>query len=149
MENDARYLAAFESYKAGRLDVAERCCRQLLEAEPNHADALHLLGLIAYARGGKDESAALIGRAIDEDRLRPTFHNSLGNVFKEQGKLHEAAECYRRALAIAPATAPVLVNLGNVLHLQGMLAEAIVSYQKAIEAAPPPRKRPFQSWKCV
>src|SRR5436305_13441608 len=102
------FPVAFEHYKVGRLDAAEQSCRQVLAAEPNHADALHLLGLVAYARGRHEDAASLITRAIQADGSRPTFHNNLGNVLKEQGKLNEAVECYRHSLQLSPAPAAIL-----------------------------------------
>jgi thioredoxin-like negative regulator of GroEL len=36
---------ALQHHQAGRLQSAEQIYRQILEIEPNHADAVHLLGL--------------------------------------------------------------------------------------------------------
>src|SRR5581483_2485845 len=38
---------AIQHHQAGRLDVAEEICREVLAAVPDHVDALHLLGVIA------------------------------------------------------------------------------------------------------
>ena len=38
-------------HQAGQLSKAEACYRQVLKADPNHADAVHLLGVIALQWG--------------------------------------------------------------------------------------------------
>ncbi len=40
--------AALEHHRAGRLAEAEGCCRRVLAVHPEHADALYMLGVIAY-----------------------------------------------------------------------------------------------------
>ena len=65
------------------------------------------------------------------ERESPAFHNNLGNVFKEQGKLDEAAACFRRALELNPDFVGAHSNLGNVLEEQGRLDEAVACYRRA------------------
>ena len=42
------FALGLEHHQAGRLWDAEECYRQILAAEPHHADALHHLGIIAH-----------------------------------------------------------------------------------------------------
>jgi Flp pilus assembly protein TadD len=42
---------AIQHHQAGRLQAAEQIYRQILALQPNHADAWHLLGLIARQAG--------------------------------------------------------------------------------------------------
>ena len=42
---------ALEHHQAGRLPQAEAIYRQILQTAPNHPDALHYLGAIAYHQG--------------------------------------------------------------------------------------------------
>jgi protein O-GlcNAc transferase len=44
-----------------------------------------------------------------------------GNAFQAQGKLDEAIDCYRRALAHKGDFADAHTNLGTALHRQGKL----------------------------
>jgi len=43
-----RLEAGIKHQQAGRLADAEECYRHVLAAQPDNADALHLLGVIAY-----------------------------------------------------------------------------------------------------
>ena len=59
-----------------------------------------------------------------------------GNVHFGNGKLEEAAEYYRRAIALNPRYAEACNNLGFVLQAQGNLDEAVALYRKAVEFDP-------------
>ena len=50
-------------HKAGELAEAEGCYRQVLATQPDHADALQLIGAIAYQTGRYDAAAEWIGKA--------------------------------------------------------------------------------------
>jgi tetratricopeptide (TPR) repeat protein len=63
---------AIQHHQAGRLEAAERIYRQILAAEPNQADAWHLLGVMAHQSGKDEMDAAVAGfrRALE---LNPDF----------------------------------------------------------------------------
>ena len=52
------------------------------------------------------------------------------------GRLPEAADLFRRAIAADPAEATFYNDLGDVLHTQGKLDEAIPYYRRAVELHP-------------
>ena len=127
--------AATEHHQAGRLPQAAAIYQQILQAAPDHPDALHLLGVI-YHQAGKNEAAVeLISKAIGVNPTGP-MHCSLGNVLKDQGKLDEAVDTYRKALAFKPDYAEAHYNLGTALQAQGRLDEAVQSYYKALSFKP-------------
>ena len=59
-----------------------------------------------------------------------------GNAHLSGGQLEDAAECYRRAIALNPHYAEAYSNLGYVFEAQGNLNEAVALYRKAIEFNP-------------
>jgi tetratricopeptide (TPR) repeat protein len=63
-------------------------------------------------------------------------HNNLGNALKAQGDLEGAVECYRRAIAAAPNSAPAYYNLGNALQAKRDREGAIACFRRAIAADP-------------
>ena len=61
-------------HRVGRLDEAEAMYRRILETKPGDADALHLLGVVAYQRNRYDEKTEdLINRAIVFANSTPTI----------------------------------------------------------------------------
>ena len=98
----AALAIAFQHHQAGRLAEAEQIYRQILAAEPNHADALHLLGVIAHQMGRHEVAVEYIGRAIGLKADAAAYHNSLGEARRALRRLPEALACYRRALELEP-----------------------------------------------
>lgn len=124
---------AMSLHQTGRLAEAEALYRQMLAVQPNHADALNLLGLIAKDTGRIQEAERLIREAIAVSPVTAAFHNNLGTVLKNQGRLGEAVASHRQALAIKPDYGIAHNNLGNALRDMGSPNEAIMAYRRAIE----------------
>lgn len=127
---------ALRLHKRGRLSEAEQAYRQILNANPRHADCLHLLGMIAFEWGNLERAAELIGEAISIHPNSASYHSNLANVLQAQGEHQAAVAEYRVALAINPDLPEIHVNLGNVLQAQGALDDAVLSYQRALELDP-------------
>src|ERR1700679_1902312 len=89
---------ALEHHQAGRFTQAQALYRQILQAERNHADALHFLGVIAEQTGEPEGGTALMKRAISLNPSNPSYYSNLGHALKKQGKLDEAAGSFRKAL---------------------------------------------------
>ncbi|MBI2290356.1 MAG: tetratricopeptide repeat protein [Betaproteobacteria bacterium] len=122
---------AREHHQAGRLLQAEAIYRQILQAAPNHPDALHLLGVIAHQTGKNELAVELISKAISVNPSSSMYCN-LGFALNDQGKLDAAVESYRKALSIKPDFAEAHSNLGIALQQQGKLDAAVESYRKAL-----------------
>jgi 2-polyprenyl-3-methyl-5-hydroxy-6-metoxy-1,4-benzoquinol methylase/Flp pilus assembly protein TadD len=127
--------AALEHHRAGRLSQAKAIYQQILQARPDHADALHYLGALLLGEGDAEAAAELIGKAAHIHPSRAMYYN-LGNALKALGRLREAAEYYRKAIALKPDYAEAHVNLGNTLQAEGRLDEAIGHYRRALHANP-------------
>jgi predicted O-linked N-acetylglucosamine transferase (SPINDLY family) len=127
---------AIQHHQAGRLQAAEHIYRQILQVEPNYADAIHLLGVIAHQAGKHEVAVEYIGRAIGLKGNVAAFHNNLGEVYLALGRIPEAVASYRRALDLKPDEAEGHYNLGNALKDQGKLDEAVTCYRRALELKP-------------
>ena len=123
-------------HRAGRLSDAERIYRQILDAHPNDADALHLLGLAAYQAGRHERAVELIRCAIRNQPKNAQFLNNLGAVYLALAKPRKAVRCFYQALEIDPKSADAHYNLANALAEQGRPDEAIARYERALEIDP-------------
>src|SRR5476649_2278880 len=56
---------AKNSHGRGALDDAERGYRDVLKIEPDHPEALHMLGLLHFQNGRMDDADALMRRSIE------------------------------------------------------------------------------------
>jgi protein O-GlcNAc transferase len=93
----ARGLAHHQS---DDLAQAEACYREVLRVEPDHPEALHLLGVIAQQNGDYVQSEHLIRSAISHNPRSADYHNNLGNTYRLQGDLPRAISSYRQAIAL-------------------------------------------------
>lgn len=127
---------AIAHHHAARLAEAEAIYRQILAAEPNHLDALHLLGVVAIQRGRAQEAIDLISQSLAG---RPENHNALnhlGEAYRAMDRLDEASTCFERALHLKQDFFQAYNNLGNVCQAQGKLDQAIALYQKSLAINP-------------
>ncbi|NQU57367.1 MAG: tetratricopeptide repeat protein [Rhodospirillales bacterium] len=123
-------------HTAGRLAQAEKIYQQILQADPDQPDALHLLGLVAHQMGKYDSAVELISKAITHRPDHAEAHNNLGNALQALGQLGEAESCYQKAIAIKPDYAQAHNNLGMALQKQGKPDQAVASYHKALAITP-------------
>jgi len=127
---------AVEYHRAGQLQEAEAIYRKILESQPNHADALHLLGGIAHQIGKHDAAVNLIRQAIRNAPDNPLYYSNLAAVFKAQGKSEEVISCCSKAIELDPNHAEAYNNMGSAFLEQGKSAEAIACFRKAVESDP-------------
>ena len=127
---------AAEHHKAGRLQEAEKLCRQVLQKNPGHVDALRLLGLIAAAAGDMEDAEHLLRQSLEyaPDHVSAMFE--LGQVLREMDRPEDAIEVYRELLAQQPDNPKAHYRLAGVLAPAAMTAEAAAAYRRCLELAP-------------
>jgi Tfp pilus assembly protein PilF len=131
-----KLAAAFAAHQQGRYEQAEAGYFDVLEEMPNHADALHLLGLVGKARGNYETAEKLIRRAIE---VRPNFasqYYNLGNLLCERSRFAEAAQAYRDALRHQPNYPEAYYAIGNLERDAGQLEAADQAFAKAYGQKP-------------
>lgn len=127
---------AVAHHRAGRLAEAHGLYVRALEIEPDHADALHLLGVLAFQSGRADLAVDLIGRAVELDGTTAAYHHSLGAALAALGRATEAVASLGRAIVLEPARVDAHNALGNALGALGAHREAAESYRRALALAP-------------
>jgi predicted O-linked N-acetylglucosamine transferase (SPINDLY family) len=105
---------ALDHHRAGRLDAARERYEQILQAEPEQADALHFLGLLACQIGRHDVGIGLIERSL-ATKVDAIYYNNFGNVLTDLGRFNDAIDSYRHALRLNAAYPEAHNNLGNAL----------------------------------
>jgi tetratricopeptide (TPR) repeat protein len=123
-------------HSQGRLAEAEALCRQIVEANPNLHEALHLLGVIAHQNGRLAEAIQYIRRALKAAPNIALYHANLGEMHRLSGQPKLAAQEARRALAIAPRMGEALSNLGAALYDLGDFEGAADANRRAVAAMP-------------
>ena len=109
---------ALANQHQGRFAEAEKLYRAVLQEQPNHIDALHLMGVVQMERGQFAEAIASIGRAIAIDAAVMDLHFNPGCALQKLGRFAEAQSSLQQAVALRPDSAAAHNALGN-LHLSG------------------------------
>lgn len=123
-------------HQAGELGRAALVYRQILAAQPDHADALHMLGLLSLQAGHHDTAHDYLRRALAITPKVAEAHNHLGLTLQALNRPGEAEAAYRKAIALDRACAPAWLNLANLMAAGGRGAEAIATYRKTLALAP-------------
>ena len=125
--------AGVRCHDAGNLQQAEQLYRQVLAADPQHAKATYLLGLMALQVGKYELAVRILSTAIRLDGAQPTFHCKLGDAYRGLARLPEAEASYRQSLRMNGNNPEAHNNLGTVLQAQGNLPAALECYRRAIQ----------------
>ena len=128
--------AALALHRQGERAQAERGYRRVLRIDPQHADALHLLGVIAQQNGDAQQAVEHISRAIAVQPRSAVFHNNLGAALLDRGQSENAAGSFRRALALQPNYLDALLNLARASSQAGELAIAVDYWQRSLRLQP-------------
>ena len=132
MDAAGKLSAAFTHYRRDEVEAAERLCREILDAEPGHLRALHLLGLVASRRGDFERAAELHRRAAARDPGDPLPRVRLGRALAASGRGAAAEESYREAIAVDPGCVAAHAELGLLRERAGDPAGALSAYGEAL-----------------
>jgi tetratricopeptide (TPR) repeat protein len=127
---------AADLHRAGRLADAERTYRQVLSADPNNADALHLLGVLNGQLGRSDAAAQFICRAIAINPNVAVFHGNLGLTLDRMGRIEEALQSFEKALALGSTEPNILNNYADALRKKGSLELSIATFRSLLTKHP-------------
>jgi tetratricopeptide (TPR) repeat protein len=128
----AKFKQALGLHQRGQLQHAEALYKEILQTQPEHADALHLLGVIVYQRGQLALAIKLISNAIRINPKHSDAHANRGLVFHALKRYEDALASYERALTIRPDFVEALNNRGNVLKDLKRYDEALSSYDRTL-----------------
>jgi tetratricopeptide (TPR) repeat protein len=129
------YQAGLAHMQGGRYRDARVCCQQALAADRNHADTLHLMGLLFLHAKQYDHAVEWIAHAIRQDP-KPHFLASLGTALQRQGRQEEALKAFDKAVQLKPDDVELWVKLGAALREFGRPADALMTYQHALKLSP-------------
>jgi tetratricopeptide (TPR) repeat protein/2-polyprenyl-3-methyl-5-hydroxy-6-metoxy-1,4-benzoquinol methylase len=127
---------AVRLHQVGQLEQAAALYRKVLVADPNSADALHLLGMVALQQGHAKTAAELIHKAIALNNREASYHFHLALSLQTLNDMAGAVAGYRRALALKPNDPDIYNNMGNALAAQGKPEEAVAAFRRALALQP-------------
>jgi tetratricopeptide (TPR) repeat protein len=138
------YEVGLAHLRAERYLDAELSCQRALEADPNHADTLHLMGLLSFHFNQDDHAAEWISRAIQQDP-KPQYLFTLGVTRQRQRRFEEALQAFDRATQLKPDAVELWRHRGNVLVDLKRPDQALLSFQEVLKHNPYDRDAAYNS----
>lgn len=123
------------SHERGALMDAERGYREVLTVDPDHAEALHLLGVLHFQHGRMDEADTSIRRSIERLPSALALANH-ASVLIGLNRRDEALARLDAALSLNPAHLRALLLRAGVLADLGRHGDAVIAYDRLLEVAP-------------
>lgn len=126
------YLAGLQALLDGDDALAERCLREAMAIDPEHADAAANLGYVLSKKTGSDDAEKFLRLAIQLDpRCAEAFLN-LGGLLTTSKRYAEAEAICINAVSLRPQSPQSWSNLGVWYARQKREAEAEQCYRTAM-----------------
>jgi tetratricopeptide (TPR) repeat protein len=133
---DQRLLLALVHEREGRGAEARQELQHLLDAEPGHVLANHLLGNLVFHEGLLDLAIEHYRRAVAVSVTFDLAYYDLGVAYYHRGNMPEAATAFRRCLEINPDYNAAHYRLALALFHQGQLADAREHFELSATLTP-------------
>ncbi|HOS38851.1 MAG TPA: tetratricopeptide repeat protein, partial [Spirochaetota bacterium] len=125
-----------EAFRALCFDEQGRALQSRIKENPNDHGAHNALGILAARQGRLEEAASHFRKALAvKADFVPALAN-IGNVFMLQRRFQEAADCFRRSIALSPSGHALRIGLARACYELGQRAEARREYEIAVTAVP-------------
>ena len=127
-----KFQHALNLYQNGQFLEAEAISLDILTLQPQHVDALHLLGMLAFQVKNYPKAIDLINQATAIFPDNPQFYSNLGAVFHEMKLNLVAVENYDKAIMLNPNFVDAYYNRAIALKELNQYDAAIASYKHTI-----------------
>ena len=127
---------AVQLHMMGRLEEATSIFQDIVQSEPENADAWHFLGIIANQAGHTDAAQKLILQAIKLNNAQANYYISLALVEKVLGNNANALAALNQAISVDPKDAGAHADLADLLHQIGEQSRAEAAMMTALKLAP-------------
>ncbi len=127
---------AAQYFSTGNIALAEQYATSILDQESNHAEALHLLGLIAKQKGKLQDAMAFLNRSLTANGSNGLAWQHAGDILLAGGDLPGGITYYEQALRLRPDFADGYNTLGMALQRAGNWGRAVECFQQALRLAP-------------
>jgi len=128
------YSIAVTYFSVGKDDKSIEVMKEIIELNPDNADALNFIGYTYADKGiNLDQAETHIKKALNLAPNTGYIVDSLGWVYFRKGMLREAIENLERAAELSPGDAAIRDHLGDVYLESGDISRALKSYQYALK----------------
>lgn len=126
-----------ELHRRGKLKEAESHYRQVLLAQPGHAGALRLMGVLCHEAGCNEQGIEFLRRALTRDPEFALAHRNIAHLYALTGDNFVALHHYSEAARLDPNDIAAHIEQARILSdIRGEYDAALAVYDKALATAP-------------
>jgi len=122
--------------KARRFVDAERLYQTILRENPEHPDALNLMGVLAIEANQNTIALKYFNKAVNLEPKIAMYRNNLGNALIISSQYEEALPHLQKAVSIDTNYAEAWSNLGKAWRMIGDIEQAAKYFQRALVSSP-------------
>jgi tetratricopeptide (TPR) repeat protein len=123
-------------HRQGDIPLAMERYTEVLRSDPENADALYYIAVVACQDGQFKQGVDLARRSLSFNPRQARAHNLVGQALDRLGEPLEAIKSLDQAIALDPDLAAAHGNRANILVDAGMPLEALKSFDRAIALDP-------------
>ncbi|SON55076.1 photosystem I assembly protein Ycf3 [Hartmannibacter diazotrophicus] len=136
MSIDERLQDGMRAHQKHDFATAIACYKAVLSEDPNHPDAMSLVGLLLAQHGRMDDALEVLEEALRINPDNPYALVNFGNVLMSKRRFDEAFKAYTRANELDPANEEAWANSGACLRNCGRIEDAISVLTAARQSFP-------------
>jgi tetratricopeptide (TPR) repeat protein len=122
------FQQATQAHQAKQWRQAAECYQQVLTTDPQHANSLHLLGLVYAEQQQLTKALELVGKALSIAPYNPIFYCNRAQIYRRLNQPEQAIQDYQQALLFAPRRAETYTALAETYLAINRSQEAILQY---------------------
>ena len=126
------FNTAFAAFDKGEFTQTIAACEAVLNINPAHPEAFHLLSHAHKALGNADLASALLYRAIALQPDHPQYHYNAAVNATESGNEQRAMTHYAQALRVQPDLPDALWNYGECLRMNEQFDLALACFERLV-----------------
>jgi len=130
------FLKGVFLYQQSQLLDAKSMLEKVIEGQPTHFEALHLLGVIAAQSNDLSIALDYFSEAIKANPNHILSLTNMGLILQSLGKFEQARKIFSQLISINPRFADAYYHLGNVYKDLNQIDKALDSYNCAITIKP-------------
>ena len=128
-----------------KLGEKEKCLmlmQDIIEKDPDHAEALNYVGYTWAEHGIRlDEAEVLIRKALEIKPDSPFIIDSLAWVFYQKGDYANALDLLKKAMTFSPDDPVIFEHFGDAYYRSGNKKEALAAYRSALDFNHPEKEK--------
>jgi predicted TPR repeat methyltransferase len=133
----AEFLAMGKrAHQNGKRDAAREIYETLLQADPDHSEVQHFLGLLLHQMGEVQAGMTHLERSLKSPNASAGWWSNYGNILRAAQRPNDAIDAYKEAIRLDPTSHDAFNNLGVVQKNKYNVAIALDCFRKAVELQP-------------